>query len=186
MQRIAFWALSLPFAAACAIGDDLPPARPRPDSQHAPAPAPRPVRPPAELKQLDFLLGTWDVTERYHDGSTGKGTMIVQKRIGETALVLVYRAKGPRGVFDGHGVIRYDPDGGVFRFWWFDSLHPGAAFATSGRLDGDTLVLIGPIPPSSQGRVIYRKLEDGKLEFSIAKNDGDGWKSTVEAMYSRQ
>jgi hypothetical protein len=186
MKRLAIWILALPFAAGCAISDDLPPANPRPDEGAPPAPVPRPSGPPPELAQLDFLLGTWDAAERYPDGGSGKGTMIVQKRIGNSGLVIVYRSQGPMGVFDGHGVIRYDSGESVFRFWWFDTMAPGHAFVTSGRLQGNTLTLTGSVPPNSRGRVVYRNVEEGKVEFSVAMDEGGGWKTMLEATYTRK
>lgn len=153
-----------------------------------------PPPPPAELKQVAFLLGNWEGKETYTFGemkSEGTGNHHIQMALRGRFLESHYKAKsGFMGDSEGRLLLTYDTAAKKFRSWWYDSSDSGN-MEMEGNVEGDSLVMISK-PTSIPGmgvetfRATFTKKGDNQLTFVLALKAGDKWEPMIEASYTKK
>ncbi|GGS56565.1 hypothetical protein GCM10010156_13960 [Planobispora rosea] len=111
--------------------------------------------PDPALKELDFLVGRWDLKGSTVEGPMGPATEITGWETFEWlqgGFFLVHRwesnftVEGVEVVDAGYEFFDYDPEGGRYRTHFFNSLgpydHEGSKY--HGGFEGEALVVTGP------------------------------------------
>ncbi|MBI2681960.1 MAG: DUF1579 family protein [Acidobacteriales bacterium] len=135
-------------------------------SAAADAMAPPPVS-PEMLKVSKAMVGVWSVDEIYQaspmmpTGGKGKGRDVISTGPGGYSIIYDYRSQGPMGPITGHGLMSWSPTEKVFTSVWMDSGAPGAAVAT-GKWEGETIVLSGPVDINGQKMDFRQVISDFK------------------------
>ncbi|WP_067831223.1 DUF1579 family protein [Actinomadura kijaniata] len=124
--------------------------------------------PDPALRQLDFLVGSWDVKGSTIEGPMGPAAEVTGWETFEWmegGFFLVHRWKtgfevAGQAVDDvGYEFLDYDPATGQYRTHFFNSLGPydGEGSRYLGGFDGDALVVTGPArirrTPNSDGTI---------------------------------
>lgn len=143
-------------------------------------PAPRTTAPGQELSKVSFLLGRFTARSFVHtpEGKMGPITADINTDWGldSTILITHYDATTtPLGPHRGLGVLTFDPEGKVYRYWWFDNW--GQRSVREGGFVGDVLSLEGELRTSNgtqKQKLTWRKEGTG-FEFRIFVDSGQGY-----------
>jgi|SRR5690349_4531539 len=132
---------------------------------------PPPPQPAPELKQLDYLVGTWKLSGMTEEGPMGPpaqmtGTETFEWLPGGFFLVHHWEGSidmGARGTMPdvGYEFFDYDPETSKFRSHYFSSFGPYNEEQSHyvGDFDDDKLVLVGP------ARYVRSLQEDGTIKY---------------------
>ncbi|MFI7544662.1 DUF1579 family protein [Actinoplanes sp. NPDC049599] len=132
---------------------------------------PAPPQPAPELKQLDYLVGTWKLSGMTEEGPMGppaqmSGTETFEWLPGGFFLVHHWEGAidmGPRGTMPdvGYEFFDYDPETSKFRSHYFSSFGPYNEEQSHyvGDFEDDKLVLVGP------ARYVRALQEDGSIKY---------------------
>ncbi|GAA3944896.1 DUF1579 family protein [Actinoplanes auranticolor] len=132
---------------------------------------PAPPQPAPELKQLDYLVGTWKLSGMTEEGPMGPpakmtGTETFEWLPGGFFLVHHWEGSidmGPRGAMPdvGYEFFDYDPETSKFRSHYFSSFGPYNEEQSHyvGDFEDDKLVLVGP------ARYVRALQEDGSIKY---------------------
>jgi hypothetical protein len=99
-----------------------------------------------ELAKLEFLIGTWNFTDRFV-ASGGEATGIYRAEAGpggHSIVVNFHYADGPFAGMTGHEVFTWDAAEKVYKAYGFVSVAPGC-FVRTGRWEDDKLVFSGEL-----------------------------------------
>lgn len=133
------------------------------DEMEMPKPAP-------ELRQLDFLVGKWELSGNTEEGPMGpaatlSGVETFEWMEGGFFLVHHWKGRYDMGgnemVDAGYEFLDYNPETGKFRTHYFSSFSPydDKDSHYEGEFEGDALVLVGPArfvrKPSTDGTIRY-------------------------------
>jgi hypothetical protein len=144
------------FLSSGARADD-PPAHPG----GMPPPQPKVDHPLAKA-----LLGTWNVAHKSEMGE-GTGTTKFALALSDTSVFQDYEAAmGPMGMFQGHGMWKFSPDGKTLHGWWLDSMSPTASHF-QGTLTNDGY----DVKDEKGTRLTLAKTASG-FEFKLYMSDG--------------
>jgi hypothetical protein len=142
-------------------------------------------------KKLETLVGEWQGDETLHPApwdAGGAATARVSNRwiVDGFAVHQDYeQRRNGQVTFRGHGVFWYDPTTDEYVMHWWDSMG-GAVNEYRGRLDGDRLALVAPMPQGGHSRTTWRlggpDAHDFLMEISP---DGERWLPAMEGRYRR-
>ncbi len=116
-------------------------------------PYPKPV-PGAEMQKLYFQVGDWKVVEKHESmpgfsGGEGKAIIKARKGPGGLSVDTDYNGTGPLGQYMGKGIVTWEAEEKVYRYFWFDNFQAGSLI-TTGRWEGNDLVFTGEMKMSGQ------------------------------------
>ncbi len=139
-----------------------------------------------EYRQLDFWVGDWDTYDLDGAGNPAKKVVArnrVDRILGGCALREVYEQTD--GLV-GQSFSTYDASRKVWHQTWVTNR--GQLLVVEGRLEGDRLILTGPLPaagaPAGTLRVAWQPRKDGVRE--TAESSGDGgktWKPLFDVLF---
>ena len=141
--------------------------------------------------EFERLVGTWEGDEIIHpshwepEGAQARGRFHFERRLNGFALILDYEQRREGQLrFGGHGVVTYDPLGGLYHLHWFDSIG-SLPEHYRGPLEEGRL-LLSRADREMAARQIYDVREadvmDLKLEVSP---EGSDWRAYLEGRYHR-
>jgi hypothetical protein len=152
----------------------------------SPAPGQEPQNPScsdASFRQFDFWLGTWEVKD-----ASGKiaGSNTVRAQHQGCAISEEWRsATGSAG----SSINYYDPRTSRWKQIW---ISPGALLEMSGGLQGQEMILEGPLQDLMQSRTtllrgVWTPLPDGRVRqhFTESKDGGKTWDEWFDGYYQR-
>jgi len=161
----------------------------------APTGLQEPMAAPAELKQIEFMNGSWTVDlEAYNEGaSMGKVTGSATTGPAMNGMYLETRHEADMmGMnFKGLQLTSYDPEAKEYVAWWFDSVAPGV-LELRGALKDKTLTLVSKpvsfpgMPVKTAYRVTQGQTSPTKLSFLMETNPGTGWTKMMEGTMSKK
>lgn len=154
------------------------------------------MRPPAELKNLEFMLGEWTCElKTYGMGgggdSTAKATIKTTKTLGDrfykTEFVTDFEGMGR---FEGLQLLSFDPEKKQYRCYWFDGMSSDV-LDMSGTMTGGKLVLTSkPTPMPGMGeitfRATYERKPNSEIYFLLEMKQGNEWSKALEGTYKKK
>jgi Protein of unknown function (DUF1579) len=152
-------------------------------------------KPSAEMKQLSFMLGTWQVDEIHEPGfmgpgGKGHGTSHVTLGPGGLSLRHVYQSgkQGPFPNYHGEGTTAWDAENKVYKQAWVDMMMAGMMVST-GTWDGDKLVMsqegkMGGKPFQSRDTLTKNPV-GGFTMVSEMSMDGAPWAKTMTLVFKK-
>lgn len=155
-------------------------------------PAPDPCSGP-ESTQLDFWLGSWDLTWPAEqsggaDGAVAHGTNKIEKILGE--CVVEERFATADGEFLGRSLSAFDPKARVWRQTWVDN--SGGYLVLTGGVDGSNFVLRTE-PAERNGVIVVNRMVFGdirrdslKWHWQASTDGGETWGELWTISYRRQ
>ena len=152
------------------------------------------MKAPAEMKNLEFLLGQWTGKETYHFGGTASksdGSITATMTMSGRFVQGVHRSTIPNeGPFEGLHLVTYDSVAKKYRAWWFDSAS-SEPMEMEGSLIGNKLVMTSkPSKAPGMENVIFRstfeKKSDKSLGFLLEMQMSGNWTTAIEATYTKK
>lgn len=114
-------------------------------------------KPSEQMQRLTRMFtGMWSTTETHEpspwtpSGSTGQGREIIRSGPGGLHLLASYRSRNSMGMYEGHGVMSWDPKLNAYKSYWFDVMTPGGAVETC-VFEGEALVCKGEMEVPGAG-----------------------------------
>lgn len=145
---------------------------------------PRPNCSHAEMRQLDFWVGDWQVSQ------TGDGQMIASSRIeklyGGCAIKETYDAPGaPGGAYGGTSYSGWDRKDGRWHQMYVDT--NGNVTWYTGELQGADMVLTAAAAKGAMQKMTYHPLPGGAVEQTglISADAGRTWQPSYDYTYRR-
>jgi hypothetical protein len=146
-----------------------------------------------QMKQLDFLVGTWEGDEKWWMGP-GEPTIVKAHttstmEAGGRFLVTRYEEKGtPLGDMSGVSVITYDSSDKIYKLWDFTAYSQGTL--GKGSFEGDIFVVAMDTEGGGQKmklRFFYKKLSQSEYELKIdvSLDEGKTWLKSFEAVFHK-
>lgn len=149
---------------------------------------------PAELKQLDYLVGHWEGSMAISFGdtkSTFKAVVDFSKIMGGRYIqgMHKYSAAGMPDM-TGMALFSYQSATKKWMGWWFDSEEAGTVEMVGG-FEGDSLVITSkPMEMSSMGvasmRSTWTKVSDTRLKLKVEMKQDQAWSTFIQADYSKK
>lgn len=152
------------------------------------------MAPPAELKQLDFMIGDWSGKETYHlmgAKTDATATVSFKKALGNRYIMMSHTAKMPQvGNTEGLMLITYDPAKKKFISWWFDSAGPGTV-ESEGSLEMGSLTSVSkPTMLEGMGTAAFRSTftlkGEREMTFHLEMKSGADWTTFIEGSYKKK
>lgn len=166
-------------------------AMPAPDATNASAttPAVKPTCASAEHRQLDFWIGTWDVTIRARQSPTSdawgeaSGTQRIEAILGGCAIAEHFTADGPAQPWAGNSYSVWQPQLGKWRQTWVDD--GGSYLAFTGGIEDGVMRLYGE-PRTVNGetvqmRMVFEDVTADTLHWQWQRSTDD-WKTFTAMM----
>jgi hypothetical protein len=154
-----------------------------------------PPAPPAEMKKLDFMMGTWTGKETMHspDGKSVMldGTVVLKRTMGGMWIQETHKSVARGQTFlDAEQLTTYDARTKKWKGWWFDNSMP-MPIEMTGTLTGNTMVTLSRAVamPGMPGNVTVRTTMTKKSERSITmkvemQTQGK-WSTLISASYQK-
>jgi hypothetical protein len=172
LAAAALLAVAGPAAAQEAVAPEPPAA--------ADAADPEPPCAAPEFRQLDFWVGTWDLT-----WEGGSGTNVIDRPYGDCVI----RERFDGGDFRGMSVSTWDPLAGVWKQTWVDNR--GGYMDFTGGPDGDRMILSRVLVTDAgevHQRMVFRDIIEDSLtwDWERSLNGGQTWELRWRIQYRRR
>ena len=149
-------------------------------------------RPGIEHQRLEKLAGAWGGTDTIHPtqwdpkGGTAIGRIVARAALKGFYLLLDWQQeRGGQTVFEGHGVLGWDPRGKCYTMHWFDSSGIEHGAPALGNWEGSVLALTHETTHMGFSRQVY-DVRDQELRFRLESSpDGRDWSTFISAVYKR-
>lgn len=150
------------------------------------------VQAPAELKKLDWLLGTWEGKVAWTmPGMSGDSTMTMKSEWDGAFFKSVSTTDmgGMKSVETGYGW--YDKDKKLYKFCTFTNFAPTPRFE-SGTFENDTLTMVsdpwetGMPGPATVARATMVKKSATEATFMLEFKNGDKWDKVAEGKFLKK
>ena len=162
----------------------------------APAQDPMMPAPPAELKNLAWMLGDFNADLKMYEpgqteGAPMPGSTTAKMSLGDVYIESRFEADMGGMKMTGLQMTTYDPAKKQYVAWWFDSMAPGV-LELRGKLTGQVLVLksepieIPGMPGKHAFRATYGLKGAGKYLFRLEMNSGEGFYKMMEGMMTKK
>jgi len=152
-------------------------------------------KPPAELRKIGWLKGSWDADLKMFEGGkqvgTAKGPVNTTDSLGNMFLETRFESNMGGMAMKGLQMTSYDPAKKQYVAFWFDNMGPGG-LELWGSLKGQTLVLTSkPVAvPGMPGKMAFRSTNAMKgantMMFRLEMNSGKGWGKMLEGTLTRK
>ncbi len=151
------------------------------------------MTPPAEMKEMAWLLGDWKGEMTFTFGeqpvkstSKAKTTMGVGGR-----YVVSHQTYDMMGsAMGGLLLLTYDTEKKKWAFWWYDQMSAFPLEFTGDFTNGKLVGTSKPAPMPGMGELVYRatyeKRSDGKVGFVLETQTGDSWVTLIEGAYEKE
>lgn len=147
--------------------------------------APAVACPAPEARQLDFWVGTWDLTGRQRTADGWRDTPAtnhVRAVLGGCVIQEEFRMAAPGGL-EGMSVSVYDARAGVWRQTWVDN--QGGYLVFEGGMEGDRMVLTTAARPLASGdtlvsRMVFHDLAADRLVWDWERSTDAGRSWTLQ------
>jgi hypothetical protein len=160
----------------------------------APAAGMAMAKPSPEMKELRYLIGTWNTDEKFEaspmmpNGGSATGVNTVRSGPGGFSVLMEQRSKSAMGSFTGHGVMSWDPESKAYKFAWTDSMTPGMMLET-GHLEGANVVFQGEVSMMGKRFTVKDVISDRmptSYTLTSYMNDGSGEKKIMTIKATKQ
>lgn len=148
-------------------------------------------QPGPEHRRLEQLVGRWSGPDTIHPSLFGPGGAAIgriEAKLGLRGFYLLLDWQQERAgnvVFEGHGVLGWDPRGKCYTMHWFDSSGIEHGAPALGIWDGNVLTLTHETTHMGQSRQVYDVSGD-ECRFSLqSSRDGNQWTPFIDAVYRR-
>lgn len=146
-------------------------------------PPPAPCREPG-FRQLDFWVGTWDLT---WNGGTGTN-VVTRDEYGDCVIIEHFADDDPAGM-RGTSVSTYDPGHGIWRQTWVDT--NGAYLDFTGGWDGERMTLGRTIDRDGKElrqRMVFHDIAADSLtwDWETSTDGGETWAMRWQIGYRRR
>lgn len=151
---------------------------------------------PAEMKQLDFMEGTWSGSMKMSmgEGEPQAATLdvVYEKTLGGMYVKGMHTFNLPNmPAMTGMLMMTYNPKSKAWMSWWFDSAAP-EAMEMKGEMKGNAWVFLSK-PTEMEGmgvmttRATYTKVSDShmKMKLEMKPEKGD-WMTFIDADYTKK
>lgn len=152
----------------------------------------------AAAHDFDFWLGDWDVAQRIRAGDafeeydardrvrTAGGCAVVESWRGDVRFAWAGMEHARR--IRGASVRVFDPEAGVWRIYWIDSLAGSFGAPFVGRFDASGVGDFYAAPAREGGprRRIRFERTGGAVDWSLAVETGDGWTPIWTMRFTRR
>ena len=174
-------------AAAAAIGLTVSALASQPEEK-----APEGPRPPPEVEKLAYFVGPWTSEGELKPGLMGPGGPTQGRDIcrwmpGKFFLGCMTQRKGPLGLMQVEGILGYDAEKKVYRWWSFDNL--GRAETATGTLKDGAWTWSGESKMGDKTvrtrYTIFDTKPDGYAFEWESSPDGKTWTSLMAGKVSR-
>lgn len=146
------------------------------------------LAPPVQAQPgaLDWLVGTWDTQETFHQegGGTGQGVVIFSKTLDGKFLYEEYRSTWPSGPYEGRGYMLWNPAGGQLDLWWFDNAGTGSHGQTT--WDGAGPRVFIRVVDMNVERETYTRTGPDEYRYTMEKDSGQGYQPVMELVARRR
>lgn len=153
------------------------------------------MKPPAELKQLGFLVGDFEGQNKFFepDGSSksSPATIKASMAVGGRFLSWGYKGNMPGfGDVEGLLLMTYDADSKKFLGWWYDNAG-SRPMEMSGGFEGVKLVMTS-LPSNAPGmegavfRSTFSKKSATEVAFLLESKMGDQWMTFIDGSYKKR
>jgi hypothetical protein len=153
-----------------------------PDAARASEPEGEPPPPctAPECRQLDFWVGTWDLT-----WEGGRGTNVIERAYDDCVIVERFEGDELRGM----SVSTWDAKAGTWRQTWVDN--QGSYLDFTGGVVGDRVVLERETTVEGRPvrqRMVFHDIEADSLkwDWESSRDDGETWKRLWRIEYRRR
>lgn len=155
-----------------------------------------PMGPPEEMKQVEYLVGTWNATGRVMVDPSKEQWMdytasLAYDWILDKGALRGFYASGLMGMdIKGHFLLTYDREKQEWQNGWMDNLAARQVIYT-GTLENDTMVVEGEDLRNGSAmrtRISTKKKSDTELDWKMemSADAGATWMLTAEATYKKQ
>ncbi len=157
--------------------DDVQPVAPLPSGQCQEG------GPAAANRQLDFMLGAWNVSPA--EGGPELATSAISTDLQDCLIEEHFSTLGPQPL-QAVAFNYFDPRDGLFHRIWVDS--EGERVEQSGSFEGDALVLVGAEHADGVLMLLRTTIEPGAGGFTmtneVSPDDGATWMSALDLEYA--
>lgn len=151
------------------------------------------MEPPVELKQLDWMMGTWVCPnmKMEMEGMAMEGPMTYKlERSGQFIKgSSTWDAEGMK--MTDEGFIGWDAEKNKFISWTFTNMAPVPRIEW-GEVRGDSVIWtsepwsVDPAAPPTQSRATITKVSPTQAKFVLEFKGGDEWQKVAEATFSKK
>jgi len=153
-----------------------------------------PMGPPPELKELEALVGDWDVEGRFKMGPEAEwqpteAVVTYSMTVGGAALQMDYKSTFAGMDFVGHSLMTYDRETKMWQSTWVDNMAARISLYT-GTMGDDKMVLLGMDMFQGQPlrvRMTTYNMSDTLFNWMMESSvDGENWTTGMEATYTKR
>lgn len=154
-----------------------------------------PMGPPAEMKELAYLEGDWDVAMKYtmapgQDWIESTGTCTYEFVLGGGALHSSFKGEMMGMPMTGYQIMTYDREQQRYESIWIDSMACRTS-ETAGQLDGDTMVFTGTdlhMGAEYEMKLTTTKKSDDMFTFvmDMSMDGGENWFTGMKMTYTKK
>jgi hypothetical protein len=142
-----------------------------------------------ESSQLDFWVGTWDLSWKDPDGSERKGTNVINKILGGCVIEENFNSGDKSGLI-GRSYSVYNPVKKIWQQTWIDN--SGAYLDLTGGMDGDKMILwrktVNKAGKEMIQRMVFYEITQNSFywNWENSTDDGKTWNLVWKIQYSRK
>jgi hypothetical protein len=142
----------------------------------------------AENRQLDFWVGTWDVSwDATPSIAAGSGVNRITRELGGCVVQEAFEGGPTTGGMVGHSVSLYHAPSGAWRQTWVDNF--GGYFALTGGMQGDRFILVNSrlSDQSPHLRMVFEDITANAFTWRWQGSpDGETWSDRWLIRYVRR
>ena len=139
-----------------------------------------------EYRQLDFWVGTWDVSWVDQEGNTQHGTNTISREL-DTCMIFEEFDAGAAMGFVGRSMSMYVGRSGTWKQLWMDNSGGYLPFTGGPDEAGFKLVMDRASDQAPHLRMIFRNITENGLDWhwQTSADGGETWEDSWHIMYSR-
>ncbi len=150
---------------------------------------------PKEMKQVEHLVGTWDVTGKYQmdptqDWQEFTGSCEFTMKLGGSALMMNFTSEMMGMPYQGMGIQCYDRESKEWQNLWVDNTG-GRMSLFTGNMEGDKMVMSGTEKwqgKSYPARVTTYNMKDDSFDwkYEASMDGGKSYTTSMEMHYVKK
>jgi hypothetical protein len=154
-----------------------------------------PMGPPAEMKELAAMVGTWDVHGKMRMDPKAEWTdyaaVMTSKYVcGDAAILSEYSGPMMGMTFEGLGLMTYDREKSEWQSTWTDNMAARTALYTGQMKDGKTVLVgeevFGGVAYLSRITTYDVTEQNYKWQMESSMDGGENWYTSMEATYTKR
>ncbi len=154
-----------------------------------------PMGPTEEIKSLSYLIGTWDVEQKWRmgpedDWMTSKGVAVYSDMYNGCALRHTFESEMMGMPYHGTGLLAYNRETGKWQSSWFDNMS-AAISLYEGGMEGEKMVVYGE--DAWQGQTYKARIttfnmtpESFDWTYEMSWDGGKSWFESGRSHYTKR